>query len=437
MKVGVYGLWHLGCVTAACLAGKGHRVVGLDQDEPLIDHLRAAKPPIAEPGLPEAIRQGLDAQTLSFSCNLTELNDADLLWVTFDTPVDDHDRADTDFVFQRIRQALPHLRNGAVVLVSSQMPIGSIAQLEKAAEKLNKKLHFACSPENLRLGKALDVFLHPDRIVVGVRSDEARRLITELLAPITDRIIWMSPESAEMSKHAINSFLALSVAYANELAALCEETGADAKEVEKALKSEQRIGPGAYLSPGPAFAGGTLARDVAFLNAIAQRSALTIPLIAAIRPSNNHHRGWVHRKISAHFGDRRDASIAVWGLTYKPGTDTLRRSSSVELCRQLRHDGFNVRAHDPAFAEQPEELDGLLTFHADPIEACRGAALLVIATPWPLYREIPAQKIAEALAPGAAVIDAARFLAQTVAEQLSLRYITIGLCHNNNLTGGL
>ncbi|MDD4735969.1 MAG: nucleotide sugar dehydrogenase [Kiritimatiellae bacterium] len=430
MKIGVYGLWHLGCVTAACLAEKGHRVIGLALDESLITDLQSGKPPIAEPGLSETIRAGLDAGTLRFTCNLSELADADLLWVTFDTPVNDDDQADTEYVFHRIQEALPHLREGAVVLVSSQMPVGSIAQLEKAAAPLNKHLHFACSPENLRLGKALEVFLHPDRIVAGARSEEARALISEALAPITDRILWMSPESAEMAKHAINSFLALSVAYANELAALCEVTGADAKEVEAALKSEQRIGPGAYLSPGPAFAGGTLARDVAFLNTIGARDNLTIPLIAAIRPSNDHHRGWIHRKISSIVGNRRDASIAVWGLTYKPGTDTLRRSSSVELCRKLRQDGFPVRAHDPAFNELPNELDGLISFHADPLEACRVCDLLVIATPWPLYRDLPADAVAQALAPGATVIDASRFLAQTLGKNDHLNYLTIGGCRS-------
>lgn len=426
MNVAVYGLWHLGCVTAACLAEKGHHVIGLDRDEKRIADLTAAEPPISEPGLKEALTAGLANGRLRFSSHPEDASPADVLWVTFDTPVDNQDRADTDFVIRQVQAALPFLHDGAVVLVSSQLPVGSIAQLETFAASLGKSLDFACSPENLRLGKAFEVFLHPDRIVVGVRSDRARRLITELLAPITDRIVWMSPESAEMAKHAINSFLALSVAYANELAALCEATGADAKEVEQALKSEKRIGREAYLSPGPAFAGGTLARDVAFLDTIGSRFGLKLPLITAIQPSNNHHKNWLNRKIDALFGGRRGVRTAVWGLTYKPGTDTLRRSSSVELCRGLRERGHVVRVHDPAFSALPQELDGIAEWADDPVGACTGCELLVVTTPWPIYREVASDMVTAAMSKRATVIDAARFLAQTLGRDPSLNYVTIG-----------
>ncbi|EQD40130.1 UDP-glucose 6-dehydrogenase, partial [mine drainage metagenome] len=223
-----------------------------------------------------------------------------------------------------------------------------------------KALSFACSPENLRLGKALDVFLKPDRVVVGVRSVRDKERIGRLLQPITDRIEWMSVESSEMTKHAINAFLATSVVFANEIASVCEMVGADAKEVERGLKTEQRIGPKAYLSPGVAFAGGTLARDIEFLKVVSQEHQLSIPLLESVKTSNDQHKGWVRHKLKALFPNLNGVVIVVWGLTYKPGTDTLRRSLAVELCDWLIEQGAKVRVHDPAVKELPLEWNGLV-----------------------------------------------------------------------------
>jgi len=342
MKVCVQGLWHLGSVTAACLASVGHEVVGLDADQKTIDGLNQGKAPLFEPGLDELLQAGLAKGNLRFTTDNAEAAaDAEVLWVTFHTPVDDDDRADVDFVIDQIKRVLPVLADGAVVLISSQMPMGSIRQLEAfvSANLANKQLSFASSPENLRLGKALDVFLKPDRIVVGVRTNDARRKLEQLLLPVTDRIEWMSVESAEMTKHAINAFLATSVTFANEIAAICELVGADAKEVERGLKTEMRIGPKAYLSPGGPFAGGTLARDIEFLGIASQAKQLMTPLLSSVRPSNNEHKHWVRRKLLAQFPHLNDITVAVWGLTYKPGTDTLRRSLAVELCDWLIEQG--------------------------------------------------------------------------------------------------
>src|SRR3990172_8802362 len=300
MKVCVQGLWHLGSVTAGCLASVGHEVVGLDFDEEVIRGLRAGKPPILEPGLEDMIGAGLSFGRLRFAASIEELpSNIELLCVTYDTPVNEDDVADVDFVVAQVEAVLPYLPNNTTVLVSSQMPVGSIRRFEKITERAcpEKALSFAYSPENLRLGKALEVFLKPDRVVVGVRSERDKDRIGRLLQPITGRIEWMSVESAEMTKHAINAFLATSIVFANEIAAICETVGADAKEVERGLKSENRIGPKAYLSPGAAFAGGTLARDIAFLNHVGGRNRLVTPLLSSVRPSNGENKLWVKSKL--------------------------------------------------------------------------------------------------------------------------------------------
>lgn len=426
MRVCVYGLWHLGSVTAACLAAAGHEVRGLDPSSETIAGLREGRPPILEPGLKELVCAGLSQRRLEFSDDAREaLEGCKVLWVTFDTPVDDDDRADAQYVIDRIKDVLPFLEDGAVVLVSSQLPAGSCRALEGlAANQGARRISFACSPENLRLGKALDVFRDPDRVIVGVRNAADRKVIEELLAPITDRVEWMSVESAEMTKHAVNAFLALSVAFANEIASICEKAGADAKEVERGLKTESRIGPRAYLSPGSAFAGGTLARDVSFLNRIGDDAGLRSPLLNAVKTSNDNHRQWPRRKIEEVIGRLAGSTVCVWGLTYKPGTDTLRRSSSIELCRWLLDQGAAVRAHDPAVKRLPVELSAISLFRT-PEEAASGSDALIVMTGWPEYRKVHLESLLPRMnKPN--VIDPARILSSAVAGLRTVQYFAVG-----------
>jgi UDPglucose 6-dehydrogenase len=270
----------------------------------------------------------------------------------------------------------------------------------------------------------VEVFLKPDRIVVGVRATRDREKLERLLRPITKRIEWMSVESAEMTKHAINAFLATSVTFANEIASICESVGADAKEVERGLKSESRIGPKAYLSPGAAFAGGTLARDIAFLNGIGVEKGLATPLLASVKPSNDEQKQWIKRKLQSLFPDLPGTKVAVWGLTYKPGTDTLRRSPAVELCNWLIGQGVELRVHDPAVKQFPQEWSTKVARSDDPVAALGGAHVLVVSTEWPLYKDIASDAVAKA-APGLVVLDANRFLSALVLDS-RLRYVAVG-----------
>ena len=433
MNVCVQGLWHLGTVTAACLASLGHRVTGLDFDARSVEELNQGRPPLFEPGLKERVQEGLASGRLSFSARADEaLRDVEVLWVAYDTPVDDDDNADVEFVVAQIEKALPFLPGGATVLISSQMPVGSVRRLEAVGNDRfpGKDIGFACSPENLRLGKALEVFLKPDRIVVGVRSERDKERLNPLLRTITDRIEWMSVESAELTKHAINAFLATSVVFANEIASICERVGADAKEVERGLKTESRIGPKAYLSPGGAFAGGTLARDIAFLNEIGAAKQLVTPLLSSVKASNDEHRQWVKRKLRSMYPDLSRTTIAIWGLTYKPGTDTLRRSMAVELCAWLVAEGAQVRVHDPAVKALPSSFAESVRRFNEPMQAVEGARALVICTEWPLYREIPGQQVAKA-APGLVVIDANRYLTGFAATP-GIKYLAVGTPDPNN-----
>lgn len=435
-RVGVLGLWHLGCVTAACLAERGFEVVGLDPDPQVLAALRSGRPPIAEPGLDELIAAGQRSGCLRFDApDGRSLGELDVLWIAFDTPVDEEDRADSEWVIGHAHEALRDLRRGALAVVSSQLPVGSTARLAAVLSAAGRDdLRFACVPENLRLGRALTSFRSPERIVAGVRDAADRDKLIALLEPFTDRIEWMGVESAEMTKHALNGFLAASIAFINEVASLCECVGADAAEVSRGLRSDARIGPRAYLSAGDAFAGGTLARDVGILGRLAEDNRLPAHLISGIAASNEAHRDWARRvlrrllaadDVGANGDVLAGKHVAMWGLTYKPGTDTLRRSSALELGHWLRAQGATVHAHDPAVTALPEgEGDGI-ELCATPLSAAQQADAVVVCTAWPEYRQVsPVELLRVMRAP--IVLDAGGHVESTLGCDPSIRYARVG-----------
>ena len=428
MKVCVLGLWHLGTVTSACLASYGYDVVGLDHDKDLVKNLGKGQLPVFEPGLGDLVEKGLTKGRLCYSTDIKySLKDTNVIWITFDTPVNENDTADVEFVVKQITELYPHLPNGSIVLVSSQLPVGTTRHLKHLYDQKfsNRSVSFACSPENLRLGSAISAFTQPERIVVGIINDADREILKTLINPITNCIKWMSVESAEMTKHALNAYMAATVAFTNEVATLCEAVGADAKQVEVGLKSDQRVSPKAYLSPGAAFGGGTLGRDITFLSQIAQNYKKSAYLINAVKKSNEAHLEWTYKKLSTLLDGFHNKIITVLGLTYKPGTDTLRRSNSVDLCKKISEQGSQVHAHDPAVKTLPEELTNYIKLYSSPISAMENASVLVIATEWPDYLELDAQIVISQMN-SPIVIDPNRFLADTLGSVSEIVYATVG-----------
>ena len=420
-RITIAGLWHLGSVTAACSA-RHFQVSAFDADESVVGKLRQSEAPVFEPGLDELIRAGLAKGSLKFTTDAyTACADSGVVWICYDTPVNDDDVPDAESVLAHIRRLVPQAKGDVLFLISSQMPAGTCRKLE--AEFPVRR--FAYSPENLRLGGALKAFNEPERIVAGCRTEKDRALLTELFRPFCANVIWMSPESAEMTKHALNSFLALSVTFANEIARLCELTGADAKEVEAGVKSDARVGKRAYLGPGAAFAGGTLARDVVALTQLASNRYEPIALIPAIKQSNDRHKGWALRRLKDEIGPLRGVAVAVLGLTYKAGTDTLRRSQAVELCDRLLTEGCEVRTFDPVAKQLPASV-ARATMSPDPRSALAGADAAVICTEWPEFKSLPwAELIATMRHP--LIFDANRFIKSSLPEMAALRYFSVGM----------
>lgn len=427
MNICVSGLWHLGTVTAACLASSGYNVVGYDQNAETVGMLQEGSLPVNEPGLSELIATGIENGLLSFTSDPLEISGCDTIWIAYDTPVDEKDNADVDFVLSSIETLFPYLKNGILIIISSQLPIGTTSRLETRLKEKRPEFSasFACLPENLRLGNAINVFKHPDRIVAGVRNNIDKNRIKSLLQPFSSNIIWMSVESAEMTKHAINAFLATSVAFINELSGLCEHYGAKAFEVEKGLKSDHRIGQKAYLKPGEAFAGGTLARDLKYLIGLGDYKQLSTPLFSGVIESNDLHKKWARKKLKEILNTFKGKRVAMLGLTYKPETDTLRRSEAVETAIWLNGQGAEVMAYDPAVKILPDTLKCVIHLCNSRNEVLKKSHALLISTHWSEFHELKPEEIVSLMSVPT-VIDPGGFLSQSIGNQHEIVYLTIG-----------
>lgn len=391
--IGVVGLWHLGTVIAAAWARLGHSVVGYDPDGARIAGLRAGRAPLYEPGLDDALRAGLDAGRLTFADEPAALARADIVFLAADTPVRDDDTSDVSALDALLARASPHLREGAILVVSSQTPAGTCARWESELRARGARVRVACSPENLRLGDAIEGYLSPGHVVLGARDETTLRELTALFAPMKAEIHALDLTGAELVKHGINAFLAMSITYANQLADLCERAGTDFQKVAAGLKADPRIGKRAYLAAGLGFSGGTLGRDLRALDATNQASGGVAPLFGELWRYNAARPAMVPARLERALGGLAGRRIGVLGLTYKPGTSTLRRSRAVEVARDLLARGAVVHAFDPKADWSEAPLPEGLRRAADAREAVRGADALVVLTAWPEFRELPLEEL--------------------------------------------
>jgi UDPglucose 6-dehydrogenase len=395
-KVCVIGIWHLGSVYSACLADTGYRVIGVDDDLKTVTNLNQGVPPIFEPGLEELVKRNLEAKRLSYTTDISSaLRGSMFVLITFDTPVNDRDEVDLSKILILDKVLAQHLEKGAVIIVSSQVPVGTCERIKESIFLRNPGLDFdiAYSPENLRLGKAIECFQRPGRIVIGADSettlDRAEKLFSVIGAPKTR----MNLRTAEMTKHALNAFLATTISFANEIGNICDEVGADAFKVAEALASDERIGPRLPLKPGLAFAGGTLARDLKVLKKLGQELDYPAYVINAVLKLNKQQNKVIIRKLGKIYGSVKNLKIGVLGLTYKAGTSTLRRSAALEIIKDLTTAGAVVKAYDPKAAPEEVRRHRGFEFCADAYAVARDSDALIILTEWPEFKELDFNKI--------------------------------------------
>lgn len=392
MKVCVIGLWHQGIVGAACLAECGYDVIAADHLLGTIETLKFGKAPLYEPGLDDMIQKGILLKRLTFTNNVAAAvrGVRDVL-LMFDTPVNDNDESDLSEIMATAREIAPHLEQDVVILVTAQVPIGTCSEIAGAIGAVNRGLKFgiAYMPENLRLGQAIDRFKHPPLPVIGSDDAETLNRVAELLKPLRSHWERVNLRTAEMTKHALNGFLATSITFANELGNLCDEMGADGHRLAEVLRLEPRVGTKAMLTPGLGFAGGTLARDIQTLRKLGDRHGVETPQLDGTWKSNQQqNHSVIHRLRKAVGGSLGGRRVCVLGLTYKADTSTLRRSAALEIISELSREGAVVTGSDPkADRSELKDIEGF-TFFENPYEAASGTEAVILMTPWQQYRDL-------------------------------------------------
>ena len=424
-NIGVIGLWHLGCVIAASWSKLNHRVYGVDFDASRITRLQQGIPPIYEPMLETEIKRGISSNKLSFSTELETLRSCDYVFLAYDTPVGDNDTSDTSILENSVIRVRNILKNGSILIISSQSPVGFCTHLREELTKINKTLDLAYSPENLRLGAALECYMTPGRIILGANSVQAEKKCRQLFQEIADNIISMNLESAELVKHGINAFLATSIVFANELSDICESQGARIDDVIKGMKSDPRIGEKAYLTPGIGFSGGTLGRDLMVLSRRDHAHPVGSNLFGYVLDLNRERINGIVSKIKTELGEIEGARIGILGLTYKPGTSTLRRSLPIEIASRLVQERAMVSAYDPK--ADYEELSAAPAFQVvkNIAETAKDSDLLVLLTEWEEFKQFDWSSIKKEMR-RLIFFDTKNCLDENQMKKNGFRYISLG-----------
>ncbi|HET8769545.1 MAG TPA: UDP-glucose/GDP-mannose dehydrogenase family protein [Gemmatimonadaceae bacterium] len=392
MKITVIGTGYVGLVVGACLAETGNDVRCADLDEAKIGGLKQNVLPIYEPGLEELVERNQTAGRLEFTTDVAgAIADADVIFIAVGTPPDEDGSADLKHVLAVADMIGRHATRELVVVTKSTVPVGTAQKVAAAIEpNARVKFHMCSNPEFLKEGAAVDDFMKPDRVVIGVDSDFARQRMNELYAPFVRTgkpIIFMDIPSAEMTKYAANAMLATRISFMNEVANLCEQVGADVDLVRKGIGSDSRIGP-AFLFPGPGYGGSCFPKDVKALMRTSVERGAAMLVLQAVEDANEHQKHVLFRKLSeALGGDVKGRRIAVWGLAFKANTDDMRESPSLVLIEELLAAGATVVAHDPAaMHETQRRLGDRIEYGRTSYEAATGADALVIVTDWNEYR---------------------------------------------------
>lgn len=388
MKIVVIGSGYVGLVTGTCLAETGNNVTCVDCDRKKIDLLNRGHVPIYEPGLSELVARNVSAGRLHFTTDQTAaVAKAHIVFLAVGTPPSDDGAVDLTALWVVVDGIAPHLNKCCIVVCKSTAPVGTNAKIAARLKELTgRNVDVASNPEFLKEGAAIDDFMKPDRVVVGARRAEVAETLKDLYQPYlrTEKpLLVMSPESAEMTKYAANALLATKISFINEMANICENSGADINEVRRGIGFDNRIGF-AFLFPGAGFGGSCFPKDVLALSAVAREHGIEPHILEAVHIVNQKQKNLLAEKIERHFnGNLKNKAIAVWGLAFKPGTDDIREAPALTLVDRLLEHGAKLRVHDPVAMENVRRAYGeKLVYCERRDDALIGADALVIVTEW-------------------------------------------------------
>ena len=410
-KVSVIGLWHLGLVNTVGFAKKGCQVNAIEFDEDKIKKLKQKILPLYEQDLDKLFKQGLGSGKITLSSKPESVKDSDFVVIAYDSPVNERDEVDITPVVKAAKLIGPYLKADTPLVITSQIPLGTSEKIETETKKLNPKWKSGVVyvPENLRLGKAIEIFLKPDMIVLGANIENAAKSALKLYGSFQTEKFLMNLRSAEMVKHALNTFLATAITFGNEIANLADRLGADAVAVGKALKKDRRISE-APIMPGIGFSGGTLARDVEQLKKFSKSLKYKAPLLKSITEINEGTFDEVIAKLEKRTGQLKGKKIGILGLTYKPGTSTMRRSPAIKIINKLLAKKAYCLAYDPkaSLAElktYAKEVKKEKTIE----DLVKKSDALVLVTEWPEFQNLNFKKLAKEMKKPV-IIDTKNFL---------------------------
>ena len=404
MNVTVVGSGYVGLVVGACLAETGNHVVCADIDERKVDRLNAGEVPIYEPGLDRLISRNLAEGRLRFTTDVAQaVRGGKVVFIAVGTPPDEDGSADLQHVLAVAAVIGQNMNDEKVVITKSTVPVGTAAKVQATIEAHTETVFHVCSnPEFLKEGAAVDDFMRPDRVVCGVESNEARATLEELYEPFVrsgNPLIFMNIPSAELTKYAANAMLATRISFMNQMAALCEETGADVALVRKGIGSDRRIGQ-AFLYAGAGYGGSCFPKDVQALIRTGDDMGVPLTILTEVHEVNERQKSLMSSKVFARFGDDLSGrKFAVWGLAFKPETDDMREAPAVVVIDRLLEAGATVSAHDPVAMDVAREwyLGDRIEYASNEYAACDDADALILMTEWLQYRRPNFQRIAEAL----------------------------------------
>jgi len=430
VNITVIGTGYVGLVVGACLAETGNPVVCADLDQNKIEGLQRNILPIYEPGLDDFVERNQGQGRLRFTMDVpAAIASADVVFIAVGTPPDEDGSADLRHVIDVADQIGKHMRRELVIVTKSTVPVGTAAKVAAAVSvHATRPFHMCSNPEFLKEGAAIDDFMKPDRVVIGVDSDHARSVMAELYAPFVRTgkpIIFMDIPSAEMTKYAANAMLATRISFMNEIANLCERVGADVDNVRKGIGSDGRIGP-AFLFPGPGYGGSCFPKDVKALVRTAKECGVPLRVLESVEVANDAQKHRLFGKLVELLGDVHGCRIAIWGLAFKPNTDDMREAAALVLIDELLEARATVVAHDPvAMHETRRRLGDRIEYADTSYDALTDADALVIVTDWNEYRHPDFGRIKGALK-SPVVVDGRNLYDSRKMKGLGFTYASIG-----------
>jgi UDPglucose 6-dehydrogenase len=430
MKIAVVGTGYVGLVTGTCLAESGNHVTCVDTDQAKIAILEAGGVPIYEPGLEELVRRNVRERRLSFTTSISQaMNDAEIAFIAVGTPPGETGEADLSYVLAAATEMGKHLTRYTVIVNKSTVPVGSSEKVAEVVGRVAKhSFDVVSNPEFLKEGSAIDDFMRPDRIIVGVKSTQARGVMEELYSPFMrteSRVIFMDPRSAELTKYAANAMLATRISFMNDVAALCDRLGCDVDEVRRGIGSDKRIGR-TFLFPGVGFGGSCFPKDVRAVMTMARQVGLDFDLLRSVERINERQKRTLFDKACKHFGSLSGKRFGVWGLAFKPKTDDMREAPALTLIQLLTGAGAQVAAHDPVAADVARPLLGShVEIAPEPYAAAENADGLFVVTEWSEFRAPDFARLKQTMR-GTVLFDGRNVWDAAKARSAGFTYYAIG-----------